>query len=134
MADIERSRRALRRRDREQLELDLSGPGQARRDDPDTAKEAAILLGTGETLRRDIVNVHVKAGPRGLTGDQMHEQVNALRIKRGDNKVDRDSVVPRRPELERLELLEKGEFKRPGNHGRDQEVWVATQKAKRLRL
>jgi hypothetical protein len=113
--------------------IDLSGPGQARADDPDTAKEAANTL-VANTLRWDVVLAYVRAGDKGLNGDEMHTNVNRIRSQRGEYPVPRDSVVPRRPELDRAGLLEKHPdgMTRPGISGRSQEVWVATMLARKI--
>jgi hypothetical protein len=131
MTDI---RQAVRKkRQQQRAKIDLSGPGQARTDDPDTAKDAANAL-VASTLRRDVVFAYVRAGDKGLNGDEMHTHVNRIRSQRGEYPVPRDSVVPRRPELDRAGLLEKHPdgMTRPGISGRSQEVWVATDFAKRI--
>lgn len=95
------------------MSLDKPG-GEARRDDPETAQEAAARA-EAQAQRLRVMIAVADAGERGLTPAEI-EEVTGIEFR---------SVTPR------VGYLKRGGFiaahgKRPGDHGRDQQVLVLT--------
>lgn len=96
----------------------LSGGGQSRRGDPDTAKVAARI--SQDDQRGQVLLTIARAGETGLTNDEMYLAVDPDRTK------DRDSWVPRIGELKVHGWVRGTERTRPGKRNVHQQVNVIT--------
>lgn len=96
----------------------LDGPGQARANDVRTAKTAAATLGKPGNKRRLVLQAIIDAGPVGLTAEQAV----------GRTGIEYRTLTPRVGELKRGGyIVSLDGVTRPGTHGVEQQVLVATQ-------
>jgi hypothetical protein len=95
----------------------LDGPGQARATDVGTAKTAAVTLGKPGNKRRRVLQAIIDAGSTGLTAEEAV----------GRTGIEYRTLTPRVGELKRDGYVEALEgVTRPGTHGAQQQVLVAT--------
>jgi hypothetical protein len=95
----------------------LDGPGQARANDVGTAKAAAASLGKPGNKRRRVLQAIIDAGSAGLTAEEAV----------GRTGIEYRTLTPRVGELKRDGYVEALEgVTRPGTHGAQQQVLVAT--------
>jgi hypothetical protein len=93
--------------------------GQARRSDPRTAQDAAAIPRFG-TKRRMVLDAVIAAGEHGLTAEEATRATG----------VEFRTLTPRIGELKRDGWVQAATFTRPGTHGVDQQVIMATEKAR----
>lgn len=97
----------------------LDGPGQSRAEDPPTARAAAQVLGKPGTKRRLVLQAIADAGDEGLTSEEAV-------VRTG---IEYRTLTPRVGELKRGGFITALDgVTRPGTHGVDQQVLVASVK------